>query len=1227
MTVPTIAISPIARYALLVFLCLAQTGAMCSSAAAGTRPTDASEWDQTAFAAFQSWTTRYLAASDSDGKTQLLSEGLVLVRQRRAALIRLIETDPQTALASTLPVALRQQLPVEILNELETRVAGIGDYIVLAADSIKGGPAVEPVQRFVRLDGRTYRARVYGRRLSQTTKNGIPLHGIMLDGVLALHASALHQLDPDEAPDTTKPTVDLRRGDKQSASASTPTLAEMGGKIYRFASSEQLREAEARLEAAEAGLGPAPRQSALAVLRARVPSRATGEASGAAAVANPWTEGNKNILIVRVDFPDLTGDPKARDGTVYTATYVQNLADTQISPYFEESSYGLTSLSNTVTTQLYRLPQTSAYYATNNASDQLHRDAETAASTNYNVGSYDRVMVLFSPLDGISGSELQYGGLANVGAAQIWLNGEFDFRSVAHELGHTYGLYHANLWQVSDGNPVSPAGTNVDAGDIFDTMGANYADDNRTDFNPWFKNVLGWISGAQVQTVTTSGVYRINRFDNSTGAGTLALKVAKDSTQTYWIGIRRKFTTNLSMQHGAYIIWGHGLYQESQLLDMTTPGIDAHDAALAIGATFTDPGVSLSIMPFAEGGLAPNEYLDVTITLPPLITQQPTNQTVTPGESATFSVAAIGNPAPTYQWERKVNGGASWNDLTDDATYRGTTTAMLTVTNTIQAMNGDAFRCLVSNIHGSVTSAPPAVLTVEVAPPTILMEPGTQAVAPGQDALFTVMAIGAPLPTYQWLRQPAGSTVWTNLVDDLTYQGSGTSQLTVRNTTTAMSGDQFLCLVSNSSGSIMSAPPALLSVNARMVISTLAGLAGAFGTSDGTGTNARFASPFGIAVGAGGNVYVADTYNHTIRKITPAGAVSTLAGLAGNPGSADGPGAGARFNTPFGLAVDSAGNIYVADTGNDAVRKITPAAVVSTLAGLAGSPGSADGNGSTAQFNAPFGVTVDSSGNVYVADQGNNIIRKITPSRVVTTLAGLAGSAGYADGTGSQARFYAPFGVAVDNAGNVYVADTGNHTIRKITPSGVVSTLAGRFGIAGSADGLRADARFNGPFGIAADNSSNGSSTDAPGDLYVADTYNHTIRKITATGVVSTPAGLAGTAGHSDGAGSNAQFYNPSQTAVDAGGNVYVADSGNNTIRVGRLVILVPPLLEITNLTDRVVLSWPALATGFVLESATSLNPAVVWTPLTNAARVTNNLFVLTNSVSGPALFYRLRQP
>ena len=285
------------------------------------------------------------------------------------------------------------------------------------------------------------------------------------------------------------------------------------------------------------------------------------------------------------------------------------------------------------------------------------------------------------------------------------------------------------------------------------------------------------------------------------------------------------------------------------------------------------------------------------------------------------------------------------------------------------------------------------------------------------------------------------------------------------------------------------------------VVSTLAGLAGSSGSADGTGSAARFCYPYGVAVDGSGNVYVADTDNYTIRKITPAGVVSTLAGLAGSSGSADGTGSAARFDYPYGVAVDGSGNVYVADSGNNTIRKITPAGVVSTLAGMAGSSGSADGTGSAARFNYPTGVAVDGSGNVYVADTGNNTIRKITPAGVVSTLAGTAGSSGSADGTGSAARFYYPYGVAVDGSGNVYVADNDNYTIRKITPAGVVSTLAGLAGSSGSADGTGSAARFYYPYGVAVDGS---------GNVYVADTDNDTIRKITPAGVVSTLAGLAG---------------------------------------------------------------------------------------------------------------------
>ena len=193
---------------------------------------------------------------------------------------------------------------------------------------------------------------------------------------------------------------------------------------------------------------------------------------------------------------------------------------------------------------------------------------------------------------------------------------------------------------------------------------------------------------------------------------------------------------------------------------------------------------------------------------------------------------------------------------------------------------------------------------------------------------------------------------------------------------------------------------------------------------NGTGSQAIFNYPYATAVDSAGNVYVADTSNFAVRKITSAGIVTTLAGLAGAGGFTDGTGSDARFGTLNGIAVDTAKNVYVTDGSYNTVRKITPAGVVTTLAGTPGAVGSADGTGSAARFHSPFGITVDSAANLYVTDQNNHTIRKITPAGVVTTVAGAAGVIGSADGSGSAARFYYPAGIAVDSAGNLYVADT-----------------------------------------------------------------------------------------------------------------------------------------------------------------------------------------------------------
>ena len=322
------------------------------------------------------------------------------------------------------------------------------------------------------------------------------------------------------------------------------------------------------------------------------------------------------------------------------------------------------------------------------------------------------------------------------------------------------------------------------------------------------------------------------------------------------------------------------------------------------------------------------------------------------------------------------------------------------------------------------------------------------------------------------------------------------------------------------------------------VVTTLAG-SGPDANVDEPGAADLINNPQGVAVDSSGVVYVADTGNQLIRKISPEGVVTTWAGSVtydsygypGVGGFSDGTGTAARFNSPQGVAVDSVGTVYVADSGNRRIRKISPEGVVTTLAG-SGVEGFADGTGAAAQFSYPRGVAVDSSGTVYVADSGNALIRKITTAGVVTTLAS-SGVAGYADGTGAAAQFSGPQGVAVDASGTVYIGDGDNNRIRKISPEGVVTTLAGPGG------GIFGGAQFDGLRGVA---------VDSVGTVYVADLYNYRIRKISPEGVVTTLAGSA-KYGHADGTGAAAQFSGPTGVAVDSYGVVYVADSGNNQIR------------------------------------------------------------------------------
>ncbi len=497
------------------------------------------------------------------------------------------------------------------------------------------------------------------------------------------------------------------------------------------------------------------------------------------------------------------------------------------------------------------------------------------------------------------------------------------------------------------------------------------------------------------------------------------------------------------------------------------------------------------------------------------------------------------------------------------------------------------------------------LLNVVTGVPVITVQPQTQGVPAGSNATFSVAAVGDPPFFYQWMK---GGKIITNATD---------AALTLTN---VQLGDatSYSVVVTNSLGSATSSKAFLsLPTSEPYLFTTIAGKARTGGSTDGTGDAARFYAPVALALDSAGSLYVADYNNHTIRKVAPVGTnwvVTTLAGAAGSSGFVDGTNSDARFNSPNGVAVDGAGNLYVVDRGNKAVRKIAPSGtnwIVTTIA---------------TGFSSPGACAVNAAGSVFVSDVMRHIIQKIAlvgTNWVITHVAGAAGYSGSNDGTNTAARFWLPDRVAVDAAGSLYVGDSQNSTVRKIKLFGtnwVVSTIAGNAGQRGAVDGTNSAARFDHLEGVA---------VDSAGSVYVGDYWNNTVRKITPDGLTTTLGGLGTAGGSADGAGGAVRFSYPNGLAVDSHGTVYVADELNNAIRMGRPVIQMqpfPPSHSGQSQTQGFGCSI-SLASGLNYSIQASSN-LTTWADLTNFTPAGLTYSIWDNEATNlPYRFYRVVGP
>jgi hypothetical protein len=519
-------------------------------------------------AAFDQWLEDYLAADSAERRTALVSSGAALAARRREALKALIETDPEASLRAAVSLTARQKLPASITAQLEEPVEGDGELEVIGAldSSVPGTPRTE-IRRSVTLNGQSYRAFVYGRRLTQMSESSLPLHGIAVGDTLAVHEDPVRPMEVGEVPNSTLPVANADGRCPVSGLAVNPIVAvQAGGQIYHLCCGKHVQALNQYLSAQEdARLLPKNRHSKIQT-------------------SSSWTTGVKTVLFMRVSYAD-------RSEPSITETAAADLM-TPVNTFFVNNSFGLISLQTTISSVL-TLPGTVASYTADDRA--LLDDARQAATrSGYNLDEFDLDCVFCGP--GFAWNQ------AFIGFKGTWLSSQ-TYGVACHEFGHNLGLYHANAWVTSDGTTLG-AGQNREYGNWFDTMG--YGSVGPYSFNAFEKHLLGWLPESGVTSPVSNRVYRLYGIDSATleSGNSYALRIPKDNQRDYWIEFRP--TQNApELQNAVPLIWSPWSESNggSQLLNCN-PKLSLHPA-LQVGQVFYDLEKGLKITPLSVSQTAP----------------------------------------------------------------------------------------------------------------------------------------------------------------------------------------------------------------------------------------------------------------------------------------------------------------------------------------------------------------------------------------------------------------------------------------------------------------------------------------------------------------------------------------------------------------------------------------------------------------------------------------------